>query len=131
MLNEQLIEVRRLQHKTDWPIYYIVTDAGYYEFTWQSFTGTLPHKQSTPIQAPLGFQGHRISEVRGDGESAVIRLDNENLIVFDLIHDPYGRQIESHPEIRFMHAREAQEWRNEYDEMEILAVVPLTPPAGE
>ena len=118
MRNERLVDLRQLQQAGAWPTYYVVTDGGCYEYKGQSFVKTALPASSIAVAIPPEHAGAIIRDIRGDGESAVIRLDSEDMIVLDLRHDPFGSTIESHPEVRFVAKDKAQEWRDEYDAMD-------------
>gem|GEM_PF-3815768 len=61
-----------------------------------------------------------IVEVLGDGESAVIVLENGNKVIFDLVHDPFGEEIVSSRVVRFLSEEESLSWADELSQMEPL-----------
>lgn len=120
MKNERLIELRELQRPDAWPTHYVVTDKGPYEYTGQAFVKSPLPTTSLAVGAPEAYLGRIITDIRGDGESAVVQLEGGDLIVFELLHAPFGTTVESHPTLRFVSADEAAEWRDDYDSMDPL-----------
>jgi hypothetical protein len=103
-----------------WPSYYVVTNAGLYEYTGQTFQrrNEIPEGQSVPGLSECFNKV--IQEVRGDGESAVILLDSRDVVVFDLQPNPFGSEHESWPTVRCFSAASASSWAHEYEEMDLL-----------
>ena len=117
MRGEGLRELREVQ-SDDWATFYVVTDNHCYEYTGQSFIASPLPATAATLELPSDYAGTTIEDVRGDGESAVLRLDNGGLIVFELGHDPFGGQVESYPRVRFVSRDEAKTWQSEYDDMD-------------
>lgn len=120
MRNERLIEIRKLNRPGAWPTYYVVTDAGSYVYTGQSFERSDVPEASTVVTCPPEYSGATITDVRGDGESAVIRVASGDVVVFDLLHNPFGSAIESHPGIRFVPKDDLRKWQDDYEAMDPL-----------
>jgi hypothetical protein len=103
----------------EWPVHYVVTDAGAYEYTGQEFVAAVPGEDATAV--PLGgCGGGVIRDVRGDGESAVIVLESGDVVVFELQHDMSGPEPQAWPVVRCSPAAEAATWRRELDDMDRL-----------
>jgi hypothetical protein len=118
--NESLIEVKRCERKGDWPSYYVITNDAAYEYAGASFVRTSVPTAAGAVQLPSGYSGTQIKDVRGDGESAIIQLLSGAMIAFELVHDITGPSIQSYPSIRFVEARDAQTWLDEYEAMDPL-----------
>jgi len=121
MRKEKLKDIIEIKSKPgQWPYFYVVTDKNIYEFTGQTFvkSDVLPLGQSIPIIKE--YVGQMIVEVKGDGESTIISLENGDKVSFELTHDPFGSEIESWPIVRLYTKKEAEQWINEYKEMDTL-----------
>lgn len=104
----------------EWPSYFVVTDAGVYRYTGQTFAKQTTAPGGHSVQGLSEGINKVIHEVRGDGESAVILLDSEDIIFFGLKHDPFGPELQSWPTVRFCSAAAARSWKSEYEEMAVL-----------
>lgn len=104
----------------EWPAYFVITDGGVYEYTGQLFAKRMTVPKGRSVKGFSEGVNKVIREVRGDGESAVILLDSMDMIVFDLIHDPFGPKAESWPVVRFSHAAESASWKEEYEQMNLM-----------
>ena len=113
-----VIEVASVPPK--WPSHYVVTDGGVYEYTWQQFGKRAVAPEGRPVQGLDEAVNMTIREVRGDGESAAILLDDGDMIVFDLVLDPFGHEINSWPTVSFSRGAECATWKDEYDQMDLL-----------
>lgn len=121
MKGEKFREVIEVPAKPrEWPTHYVITDGGVYEYTGQLFAKVKTAPKGVPVKGLADGVNKVIREVRGDGETAVILLESMDIIVFELIQDPFGPEIESWPGVRFSRAAEAASWKDEYEEMDLL-----------
>lgn len=112
--------VEVLGQQEEWPSYYVVTSAGVYVYSGQSFVRQAITPAGRSIQGLKEAFGQVIREVRGDGEAAVILLENMDMIVFSIMHDPFGAEFRSWPTVAFCPAAKSASWKDEYEQMDLL-----------
>ena len=121
MKGEKLRDVIEVEAEPpEWPSYYVLTDAGVYQYTGQFFVKQATAPKGRPVQGLNEGLQKVIREVRGDGESAAILLDSMDVIVFDLEQDPFGSELRSWPVVKFCPAAKAISWKEEYEQMDLL-----------
>lgn len=103
-----------------WPGYFVVTDAGVYEYQGSTFAAVQKCPEGQLLALPPECEGRRIVEARCDGESAVLLMETDWVVLFVLAVDPFGKEVESWPIVRFEAPDQWRAWRHEFDEMEVI-----------
>jgi hypothetical protein len=101
-----------------WPIYFLVTDCAVYEYMGQTFLERDNCMSGHDVFLPNSYGKKAIKDVRSDGESVVILLEDGDKVIFELDHDPFGSCIKSYSTVRFQSSEESLSWQSEFDEMD-------------
>lgn len=121
MLGEKLHSLIEVSHgERNWPQQFVVTEKCLYEYLDGRFIVVPSVPPGNEVVLSDEYLGQQIRAVKGDGESAVIILKNGTGVIFDFVHDPFGKEVESWPVIQLMAALELNDWREELEEMDRL-----------
>ena len=115
----------------EWPSQFFRTSTGFYEYYEDAFRATPPPRNFKDLTPP-SFKPRLIKEVRGDGEDAVVILEDGSMFRFFLQHllhvTPTPDPI-SWPMIEYMPHEEAASF--DISDMDPLPLGdPATPPAA-
>jgi hypothetical protein len=123
MKGERLERVVLVVQKGEvWPAYFVLTDAGVYQYAESCFVKHRECPKGNQLDMPLECEGQIIVDARGDGESAVLLLENRCLVVFEYLLDPFGKEVQSWPGVIFETPDRWPSWRQDFDEMEPILV---------
>jgi hypothetical protein len=122
---QRLQSIVKVGAKTEtWPTFFVNTDGGCYEYNWEAFVerAAIPKGRVCPL--PPSFLNQQITEVRGDGETAVILLESRDAVVIEIGHRLFQNQILSALVVRPQFAADFQKWEQEFLTMTPLPILP-------